>query len=322
MRPTLDPVAITTTTMDTTSTTEATVTTDATTTTDGVVSDPHRVFAATSPFNAPIPGDPTLDANSERIAAALSEKVVANLHDFGIAIYEVDGSTSPVAVSCTQPWGTCLLDGDRHRVPDGARPAPGDDGSLVVIDWSERRTVEMWQAVQLSSESWSTSWGTTTAIDGTGIPTLFGNGAGVSHLAGAIRVEEIANGRIDHALAFSTNNACRSGFRYPATKTDGGSTQADCILEGTRIQLDPEIDLDAVRLTPAERTIGRALQTHGAYAIDGGGTPMAFNFEVASDASSHDPGIVYAAAGLTRDYFPLQAIPWEHLRVLNSWDGS
>jgi hypothetical protein len=214
------------------------------------------------------------------------------------------------------------LEGSRHRVPDGAQPAPGDDGTLVVIDWSERRTVEMWQAVQRSSETWSTSWGTTTPIDGTGIPALFGNGAGVSHLAGVVRVEEIADGRIDHALAFSTSNACRDEFRYPATKTDGDSTTVDCIPEGTRIQLDPEIDLDAVRLTPAERAIGRALQTYGAYAIDGGGTPMAVYFEVAFDASPGDPGFGYSSAGLDRDYFPLQAIPWEHLRVLKSWDGS
>lgn len=326
MGPTAGSVSTTTTTISPTSTTEATTTsttaTDATTTTEAVVLDPNRVFAATSPFNAPISSDPILDPGSERIAADLSEKVVANLYEFGIAIYEVDESTNPVTVNCTKPWGTCLLEGSRHRVPDGAQPAPGDDGTLVVIDWSERRTVEMWQADQRSSETWSTSWGTTTPLDGSGIPDLFGNGAGVSHLAGVVRVEEIANGRIDHALAFSTDNACRDEFRYPATKTDGDSTTADCIPEGTRIQLDPEIDLDAVRLTPAERTIGRALQTYGAYAIDGGGTPMAFYFEVASDASPRNPGLDYSNAGLSQDYFPLQAIPWDHLRILNSWDGS
>lgn len=321
MGPTLDPVPTTTTTINSTSTTDATVTTDVTTTTDGVTLDPNQVFAATSPFNAPISGDPILDPGSERIAAALSESVVADLYEFGIAIYEVDESTDPVTVNCTKPWGTCLLEGSLHRVPDGAQPAPGDDGTLVIIDWSERRTVEMWQAVQRSSDAWSASWGTTTPIDGSGIPVMFGNGSGVSHLAGVVRVEEIANGRIDHALAFSSQYACRDEFRYPATKTDGPSTRVDCIPEGARIQLDPEIDLSAIRLAPAERAIARALQIYGAYAIDRGGSSMAFYFEVASDAFPGDPGFVYADAGLTHDYYSLQAIPWEHLRVLNSWDG-
>ncbi|MCL7960264.1 MAG: hypothetical protein M8861_08735 [marine benthic group bacterium] len=275
-----------------------------------------------SPFNIPIADDPVLDTNSGRISAALGQKAVADLYEFGIAIYEVDESTNPVAVTCTEPWGTCPLEGGLHRIPVTAQPAPGDDGTLVVIDWSEGRTVELWQAVQRSEDSWSTSWGTTTPIDGTGIPDVFGNGAGVSHLAGVIRVEEIAQGRIDHALVFSTNNACRDVYRFPATKTDGKSSRIDCVAEGARIQLDPAVALDGLGLTPAERAIAQALQTYGAYAIDTGGTPMAFYFEIASDATPSDPGSVYTGSGLLNDYFVLDAIPWEHLRVLNTWDGS
>jgi hypothetical protein len=282
---------------------------------------PARVFAETSPFNTPIPDNPVLDRESQDIAATLSQKVVADLYEFGIAIYEADGSTVRVAVDCTERWGTCLLESGLQRVPDDAQPAPGSDGTLVVIDWIERRTVEMWRAVQLSNGSWSTAWGTTTPIDGTGIPAIFGNGSGVSHLAGVIRVDEIARGRIDHALVFSTSNACRDDYRYPATKTDGQSTRTDCVPEGARIQLDPSIDIESLGLTPAEHTIALALQKYGAYAVDVGGTFMAFYFEIASDASSFDPGSVYASAGLSSDFFVLQAIPWGYLRVLNSWDG-
>jgi hypothetical protein len=191
----------------------------------------------------------------------------------------------------------------------------------VVIDWSERRTVELWRAVQHSAAVWSAAWGTTTPIDGTGIPDVFGNGSGISHLAGVIRVEEIERERIDHALAFSTSNPCRDVYRFPATKTDGRSTRSDCVPEGTRIQLDPSIDLDAYDLTPAERTVAQALQTHGGYAVDTGGAAMAFYFEIAPDATPTDPGAVYTNSGLRRDYSVLGAIPWEHLRILNTWDG-
>ena len=280
-----------------------------------------QVFAARSPFNAPIASDPILDPNSDRIADYLGREVVADLYEFGIAIYEVDESTTPVAVDCTEAWGTCLLESGLHRIPDHAQPAPGDDGTLVVIDWSEQRTVELWQAVQQSDGLWSTSWGTTTPIDGTGIPNVFGNGAGVSHLAGVIRVEEMAQGRINHALAFSTDNACRDVYRFPATKTDGQSSQVDCVAEGARIQLDPAVNLNGLDLTPAERTLAEALQTYGAYAIDTGGAAVAFYFEIAADATHVDPGSVYTGAGLSNDYFALDAIPWGHLRVLNTWDG-
>jgi len=137
-----------------------------------------------------------------------------------------------------------------------------------------------------------------------------------------VRVEEIARGRIDHALVFSTNNPCRDDHRYPATKTDGDSSRADCVPEGARVQLDPSIDLDTVALTSAERTIATALQIYGAYAVDTGGAPMAFYFEVASDSTPSHPGSVYTDAGLTKDYYSLANIPWEGLRVLRSWDGN
>lgn len=280
-----------------------------------------RLFASTSPFNTPISATPILDPLSEQIAATLGEKVIANLYEFGIPVYEATDATAAVDVNCTKQWGTCLLESEPQRIPVGARPASGSDGTLVVIDRSEGRTVEMWQAIQRSDGSWSTSWGTTTAIDGTGIPTVFGNGAGVSHVAGVVRVDEIAGGSIDHALAFSSSYTCANDYRYPATKTDGTSARRDCIPEGARVQLDPSIDLEAFELSSAERTIAQALQTYGAYAIDTGGTTMAFNFEIAEDATPHDPGSEYANAGLTTDFFPLQSIPWRSLRVLSSWDG-
>jgi hypothetical protein len=281
-----------------------------------------RPFADTSPFNSLILDNPVLDPRSDRIVDMLTSEVVADLYEFGIAIYEVDSSITPVAVDCTKRWGRCPLETGLHRIPEYAEPAPGNDGTLVVIDWQEHRTVEMWQPTPEADGSWTTSWGTTTPIDGSGVPTVFGNGAGISHLAGVIRVEEIEQGIIDHALVFSTSEPCLDEFRYPATKTDGSATSNSCIPEGARIRLNPTIDLNTLRLTPGERIIAEALQGYGAYAVDTGGTAMAFYFEIADDATAASPGSVYTDAGLTRDYSPLRTIPWDELQVLNAWDGS
>lgn len=307
---------------DTASTT--TVTSPAATTSTTTLPTPVvvRPFADTSPFNTPIVDNPVLDPRSDRIVDMLGTKVVADLYEFGIAIYEVGSETTPVAVDCTKRWGRCPLETGLQRIPEYAEPAPGSDGTLVVIDWQERRTVEMWQPRPEADGSWTTSWGTTTPIDGSGVPAIFGNGAGISHLAGVVRVEEIEQGFVDHALVFSTSDSCQDEFRYPATKTDGSSTSESCIPEGARIQLDPAIDLDGLRLTQGERIIAEALQRYGAYAVDTGGTAMAVYFEVADDATLASPGSVYTDAGLTRDYYPLQTIPWGDLRVLNAWDGS
>ena len=143
-------------------------------------------------------------------------------------------------------------------------------------------------------------------------------GSNISRLAGVVRTAEIARGRIDHALVFSTNNACRGVYRYPATKTDGPSDRSDCIPEGARVQLDPSLDVASMPgLTKAERVVAKALQTYGAYAMDIGGANMAFIFEDPSGRA--DP---YPAAGLGWDYIGMDGIPWSKLRVLRNWNGN
>jgi hypothetical protein len=131
-----------------------------------------------------------------------------------------------------------------------------------------------------------------------------------------VRTDEMRSGHIDHALVFSTNNACPA-FRFPASKSDGSSGRADCIPEGTRVQLDPSFDVaGAPGLTPGERTVATALQQYGAYAIDNGGANMAFVFE--SPSGEADP---YPAVGFSWDYFGMDHIPWSQLRVLGQWTG-
>ena len=142
-------------------------------------------------------------------------------------------------------------------------------------------------------------------------------GAGVSRLAGVVRIAEVERGEIRHPLVFSTDIACSGAHRFPASKTDGLSDDPACIPQGARVQLDPDLDVDALEgLTAAERMVARALQRYGAYAIDNGGARMAYSFERPS--GEDDP---YPSVGLDRDYRRMDEIPWERLRVLRSWDG-
>ncbi len=240
---------------------------------------------------------------------------VANLYSYGVPIYEADASTPRYSVNCLRDWGVCGLEQEPVPVPLGAVPSPGSDGAMVVVDFSTRRSYEFFKAERRPDGGWQAAWGGVVDLDGPGTPGA-AVGAGVSRLAGVVRAREIADGRIDHALVFSTDNACTQAYRYPASKTDGGSTRPDCIPEGARIQLDPAVDVDALGLGSAERAVARALQTYGAYAIDNGGAPMAFIFE--NPAGEADP---YPAAGLRWDYFGLDGIPWHSLRVLRQWDG-
>lgn len=263
-----------------------------------------------------IPAAPTLDRDSAAMVANLSEgEHVANLHEFGIPFHAAGASTTRYRVDCTKPWGICDLESGRRRLDATMRPHSGSDRAMVVVDTVRRVTDEYWRY------SWNggdprTAWGGVGALDGDGLG-VNATGSLISRAAGVVRPFEVRQGRIDHALVFSTRH-CGSAHRYPAGKSDGGATGAGAVPEGARIQLRPWLNPDDYRLSKAERAVFVALQRYGAYAIDCGGASAAFSFQ---DVAGN-PGAVYRNAGLAWDYFDLQAIPWKRVRVLRAWDGS
>ena len=219
---------------------------------------PARPFAADSPWNTLIPQNAVVDPNSgPMIATASREGIASNLVEFGIPIYEADAGTPKYTVPCRiTTWGQCPFDGHQVPIPDGARPHTGSDGAMVVVDAKTRQVFEFWQAEHANGQ-WTTSWAGITNLDGSG----WGGGAtasGASRLAGVIRIAEIEDGNIPHALAISTHNACAKVFRAPSVATDGRSTSPDCIPEGAHVRLDPSIDVNALDLAPAELTVAHA----------------------------------------------------------------
>ncbi|WP_370064493.1 hypothetical protein [Mycobacterium sp. MAA66] len=198
------------------------------------------------------------------------------------------------------------------------------------IDWSTSPVTayEFWQANSPSSGAISTAWGGTAVDVKTGPGIAAGGGttgsataSNVSRLAGVIRMREIQAGSIPHALEIGSSFACTGYFRYPAAKTDGPSTNANCIPEGARIQLDPSVNISS--LPAGEKAIAAALQTYGAYVCDTAGSPFALAFE--GDPSligqSGQVPMAYSNAGLSWDYYDMTDIPWSSLRVLQQWNG-
>jgi hypothetical protein len=282
-----------------------------------------RPFAATSPFNLTVPGSPTLDPKSASMIARATRtgQLNANLVDYGVPILTAGAATPTYAVACRMEpaWGTCPFRGRAMPIPASAQPSVGSDGALVVLDPVTGTTGEYWQAAR-SGPGWVASWGAVNALNGSGWGGS-STGAGASRLAGVVRVDEIRAGRIDHALVLQSDTVCASVVRAPALKTDGDSVRTDCLPEGARLQLDPSLNLTTLGLSPAELTVAKAMQVYGAYVIDRGGAPLSVSFEVAPDAAPGYPGAVYVDAGLAWDYHGMDAVPWNRLRVLRTWQG-
>lgn len=274
-------------------------------------------FTLSSPWRIPVPAAPVVDPDSAAMIAGVQSPpgLVANLLEFGIPIYTAAPDTPRYTVTCTEKsWGPCPFDGITVPIPDGARPHTGTDGAMVVVDESQGRSYEFWQAHH-DDETWSTTFGAINPLGGSGWGGA-STGSGASRLGGVVRMSEVAAGDIGHALALQTNNACASVFRAPATKTDGGSTRPDCLPEGARLQLDPAVDLDSLDLTPAERMVAVAMQRYGGYVVDVSGTALSFSLELDPAAGGEDIGRVYTNAGFRWDYDNLAGVPWERLRVI------
>ncbi|MCA1704416.1 MAG: VCBS repeat-containing protein, partial [Actinobacteria bacterium] len=271
-----------------------------------------------------IPMHPTVDPRSAEIVSTLSNSHagVADIYEFGIPVYDADASTPRYTLVCTQQgWGICPFDGVPVPIPLDASPSTGSDATMIVTDWSSGTLYELWR-YSFNQGSPTVQWGAVGPMTGSGRDRENGRkggstGAGVSRLAGIVRIWELVRGYIDHALVFSTSYCEKSNLRYPATQTDGTYVGVGSIPEGARIQLDPSVNVDSIPgITPGEKIVARALQEYGAYAVDCGGAPWAFMFE--SPSGESDP---YVALGFTYDYFGMFGIPWDRMRVLRHWHG-
>ena len=101
--------------------------------------------------------------------------------------------------------------------------------------------------------------------------------AGLPILPGLIRYDEVAAGKIDHALRF-TGPSSRAAYQLPATHyaptgADRGSPDAPWM--GMRVRLRG--DYACGRLPRAARVVCEALQTHGGIFADNGIPSSAFD---------------------------------------------
>ena len=272
-----------------------------------------RPYGANSPFNRPLPDNPTLAPNSASIIANLTANNVnfegspgqfAFTSDDGRdGVYYSRPSDPVVTIHCTYYWGpgTCTgsnkanIDGEQIHVPAGALPQTnGTDAHMTVVDQADQLEYDFEHATWSSDHQTLNVWAGAAIPAGPNLGTGLGGGgtaAGFSTLAGLITEPELASGTINHALAI--NVPCSNGSVYPAQGANGtpcshlqgqSNTGSPAPL-GTLFQLNMSDAQIANSGAPAwEKTLMTAMAHYGMYVNDTDGIGN-IELEAESDVS-------------------------------------
>ncbi|CAM2011663.1 hypothetical protein APED_33675 [Acanthopleuribacter pedis] len=293
-----------------------------------------QLYDGDSPLNQAIAADAPVDPHSAALIAGMQNAgaLVVQVGQYSAPVFFAEPDTPRVTVNlaCGVPWELGVTAMDNVPMPawaeaaedvDGAANPPvacgedaDQDNHLVVLDPVNRCEYTFWQA-RRENGVWTASYGAAISMDSDGIfPNgMSSRGSGFSFLGGLIWPDELRTGRIQHALVFSYPFVSAGGPVAPATDSDGVSDAAFAIPEGARLQLDPDLDLAALDLTPYERTIARALQEYGMFLVDQGGASGIGLYAVDPVSAARNP---YEGLWPNEDYVALPNIPLSAFRVL------
>lgn len=272
-----------------------------------------RPYADRSPFNEPV-GRAAVDPHSTQlVAAALQWGAPASMtvgtagtaEDYGHPVYYARRHDPLYVLHATEPWGRSSIQGMRIPVPPGASPAGGGDHHMTIVT-PDGWEYDLWHANPPSSAGHALTfgWGGRTRIYGNGLdsPATAAHFAG---LAGVIRPEELAAGRIDHALFIvlrctgagtrfgygvrESRRPSSSSYVYPARAGGNTCSARDPNLPpmGARFRLAMSRSrIEALPFPSWKKAVLLALAEYGGYVGDTGGPGFAFQLQSGSTYTS------------------------------------
>jgi hypothetical protein len=244
-------------------------------------------FAPDSPWNTPIGSGAVFSADD----SAVTRDLLA-----GHAIIHAGMWSLPVYLAgAGDPWVRVHDEENSRdfsaRVPREARPDPMGDGHLMVVEPSHLFALEMYRARVLPGGAIWARRAFRVSLTGPGMFLHDGRFPGVramdaSGMGGLLRVWELRDGRIRHALTFSLPYArLKHGPVWPSSREDywGFRDYKGDVPIGTLIAIPPGVDISALGLSASGLALARALQDFGAYCDDSVGTD---GMEISAEGAS------------------------------------
>lgn len=249
-----------------------------------------------------------------------------NYDEYTYPVYVADASTPRLVVKSRNP-GWSNIDGqtipfDEDWIPSGGfwDGSSGNDNQSIIVDPLTDRYFDLWQISRPENGTLRVSNGSVirnaSQSDGINAPS---RGCGIAYFAMLVHPEEVAAGKIDHALSMAINNSGNT-FVAPAVKTDG--SDSDGIPMGTRFALtmsdsalESWVSSKPANLQPLARALGYALRDYGWIINDSAGWGV---FQIEDVLSARERweslGVDYDNPDQLRDL--LDGLDWENAIVL------
>ena len=232
-----------------------------------------RVFPTDNAWNVNIRTAP-LHSRSAQMIGFIQANGSDNLHPdfgenpaYGIPFVVVPQSQATVPITY-DAYGD-ESDPGPFPIPLNAPVEGGSDRHVIVVQQGTCHLFELFVA-RRSGGGWVANSGARFDLKSNALRPLgwtSADAAGLPIFPGLVRYEEVAAGRIDHAIrvTFSTT---RRGYILPATHFASSNTNIDAPAMGQRLRLKAGYDISS--LTGQARVIAEAMKNYGVIVADNG----------------------------------------------------
>jgi serine/threonine-protein kinase len=194
-----------------------------------------------------------------------------------VPMLEASGYGTP---DCDNPASVPLpVGGAIEGSSDYSCDVANNDCHLLIVQEPAHKLFELYQATMNGSQiqtSCAVVWDLTRTYPTNlrGDQCTSADAAGFPMAAMLPDADEVASGRISHAIRFALPNPSMRAKAYvhPASHAGGPSGDATLPPYGVRLRLRP--DYPTTNMPPAAKVIVKALQTYGMYLSDGGNIPL------------------------------------------------
>jgi hypothetical protein len=237
------------------------------------------VFPASNPWNARVDTLPVA-ADSDALVASIG--ATASVHaDFGSGLWDGGPIGIPITYATkATPRSRVRFDyadeSDRGPYPipktvaiEGGRASDGDRHALIV-DSSSCRLYELYALYPKPGGGWKAGSGAIWNLASNKLRPAgwtSADAAGLPILPGLARWDEVARGRIDHALRFTAART-RRAYVWPARHYASSATDASLPPMGLRVRLKASFDISG--FPRQSRIVLQALKTYGMILADNG----------------------------------------------------